>query len=89
MPPDLTSSKAHAPSLDILEHGASRDETDLPEGCFTSGRNIYVPKTCPFWTQLVLRENHRHCCSQPPFSIPVTGIASKCFQSSTPEVSQD
>ena len=89
MPPDPAGSKAHALSLDMLEHGASHDEMDLPEGCFTSGRSIYVSKTCPFWTQLVLRENHRHCSSQPPFSIPVTGIACICFQSSTPGESQD
>ena len=89
MPPDLASSKAHTLSLDTLEQGTSHDETDLPEGCFTSDRDIYVSKTCPFWTQFVLRENHRHCSSQPPFSVPVTGIASKCFQSSTPGESQD
>lgn len=48
MPPDLASSKAHTLSLDTLEQGASHDETDLPEGCFTSDRDIYVSKTCPF-----------------------------------------
>lgn len=83
MSPDWTGSKAHALFLGVLEHGTSHDEVDLPEGCITSGKSTYVSKTFPRWPP------QRHCSSHPPFAIPITEIASKCFHSSTPGESQD
>lgn len=48
-----------------------------------------MSKAFPPWQQLVLQKNHRHCSFQPPFSIPVTEIASICLHSSTPRESQN